>query len=667
MKTIAFYSYKGGAGRSLLLLNYAKYLAYCGHSVFIMDCDLEAPGLHHKIFDNEIDLKPAWEKWKTNHKDSSGVVDYILYHQENGEHPDVDQYVFSFQFKNTNTACYFMPAGDASLNQYASRVLKIDWKEYFPPPGSSSEIFVGHKFFSDLKRKIADRYNKPTDFLLIDSRTGITDIGNEVLGNLPDVAVCLFLCSSENFEGTRKILNAFNSLNNAGKYKKVVPVLARIPNNLNDETVAHQQAKSELGEVLNGRAILTLHEELSLHVAEELRFGCNKALRESILLCDYLKLFRTLDKATSQQSKYSSLEDSYLDNDDLAGTGVNHDLNIPFLIETIIERGVLYHAGKYPGNTTQEIYDKRTKDKDLGYGYTDGPSYKDFASLVLRNLLGKISRGITSFKKNEIPIPESDINWDLLGLQIGTKFDFCSELYYLTKYRALYLDVVRLGSIRTFTCFVKKESAVYNAISHVATNLNFEQTVSVAKTALKKKFMVCLMGESAAADVAAKEISRYVSGDSLTFRKDAEGLWEWLKQDTDMRLIVCDHSVARKLLSLVEEASEYATYVSRYEDCDTNKDEKLLFNCEDIPVGFLYPKNDSDWRYLINEAVADAVLTNPEIWNPLTMDMLKAGIKPLCFDDLVKHLVRGKNPDHAQQWLRDLDVKINSLKMEANL
>src|SRR5262249_26540020 len=43
---ITFYSYKGGAGRSMALANVAWILASNGKRVLALDWDLEAPGLH---------------------------------------------------------------------------------------------------------------------------------------------------------------------------------------------------------------------------------------------------------------------------------------------------------------------------------------------------------------------------------------------------------------------------------------------------------------------------------------------------------------------------------------------------------------------------------------------------------------------------------------------
>lgn len=49
METIAFYSYKGGVGRSLLVANAARFLGMLGKGVVALDLDVEAPGLHYKL------------------------------------------------------------------------------------------------------------------------------------------------------------------------------------------------------------------------------------------------------------------------------------------------------------------------------------------------------------------------------------------------------------------------------------------------------------------------------------------------------------------------------------------------------------------------------------------------------------------------------------------
>ena len=68
MKTITFYSYKGGVGRSLALANIATRLAEFGKKVCLLDFDLEAPGLHYKFSTLLSNQKKEIK---------NGIVDYI--------------------------------------------------------------------------------------------------------------------------------------------------------------------------------------------------------------------------------------------------------------------------------------------------------------------------------------------------------------------------------------------------------------------------------------------------------------------------------------------------------------------------------------------------------------------------------------------------------------
>ncbi len=45
MHTIAFYSFKGGVGRTLALVNVGVELVLTGRKVLLVDFDLEAPGI----------------------------------------------------------------------------------------------------------------------------------------------------------------------------------------------------------------------------------------------------------------------------------------------------------------------------------------------------------------------------------------------------------------------------------------------------------------------------------------------------------------------------------------------------------------------------------------------------------------------------------------------
>src|SRR5262250_840359 len=68
-RVITFYSYKGGAGRSMALANVAWILASNGKRVLALDWDLEAPGLHRYFhpFLADRDLTA-----------SEGLIDFVI-------------------------------------------------------------------------------------------------------------------------------------------------------------------------------------------------------------------------------------------------------------------------------------------------------------------------------------------------------------------------------------------------------------------------------------------------------------------------------------------------------------------------------------------------------------------------------------------------------------
>src|SRR5215475_1162581 len=62
-RIITFYSYKGGAGRTMALANVAWILASNGYRVLTVDWDLESPGLHRYfhpfLLDKQLRASPG--------------------------------------------------------------------------------------------------------------------------------------------------------------------------------------------------------------------------------------------------------------------------------------------------------------------------------------------------------------------------------------------------------------------------------------------------------------------------------------------------------------------------------------------------------------------------------------------------------------------------------
>ncbi|MBL4586960.1 MAG: tetratricopeptide repeat protein [Flavobacteriales bacterium] len=287
MKTITFYSYKGGVGRSLALSQVAIRLSEYGKKVCVLDFDLEAPGLHFK-FHNYDKVTPI----------SKGIVDYI------------DEFVvsrkipasikdFSIQLKPKNRTYKnidLTPAGNIEKDDYWMKLSQIDWSSLFYKKESS-----GVKFFLDLKARI-NKELKP-DFLLIDSRTGITDIAGITLRLLADEAVVLAANNDENMFGSKKIIKSLIDSDKTlfGAVPKVHFVLTRIP--FTDEplerlkeTDLRNRRKKELLDYLKADTldISVIHSDRRLEEDERHLMGYEYEKKTVSISNDYLKLFEKL-------------------------------------------------------------------------------------------------------------------------------------------------------------------------------------------------------------------------------------------------------------------------------------------------------------------------------------------------------------------------------------
>src|ERR1700754_4924744 len=108
MKTITFYSYKGGVGRSLALTNIATRLLEFGRKVCLLDFDLEAPGLHLKL--SHLSDRIIIEK---------GIVDYVHdYINEGLLASDIRDFTINILDVKNNSELYLIPAGNTETRTY---------------------------------------------------------------------------------------------------------------------------------------------------------------------------------------------------------------------------------------------------------------------------------------------------------------------------------------------------------------------------------------------------------------------------------------------------------------------------------------------------------------------------------------------------------------------
>lgn len=284
MQTLTFYSYKGGVGRTLMVANMARYLASFGKKVLAVDFDLEAPGLHYKLGVENPER---------------GLIDYLhrLFLEE--EIPEsLAPYVVEVEAENAaGGSIHLLPAGAAPSPAYWRQLSRLDWHALF-----YSEDAPGVALFLEIQERIAQEH--APDFLLIDSRTGITEVGGATTTLLADRVICLLLNNRENLDGAREVLR---SLRRAPRLPgqaplEIWPVLSRIPEvggereaGLVREVHDFLCAEAEdLASTLTFPELFVLHGDPELQLREALCVGAGKGPEESILLRDYLVLFGKL-------------------------------------------------------------------------------------------------------------------------------------------------------------------------------------------------------------------------------------------------------------------------------------------------------------------------------------------------------------------------------------
>ena len=214
MYVTTFYSFKGGVGRTMALVNAAVELARRGRRVLAVDFDLEAPGL------DTFDIFPS-----KSHV--PGIIDFVREYLVSGQAPEVVNFVGkSPDFGDCSGGLWVMPSG-AQKETYAADFSQIDWGELY-------EKRNGYLLFEDLKVQW-ERVIRP-DYVLIDSRTGHTDTGGICTRQLPDAVAIFFFPNEQNLRGLTKIVRDIRSETGGARKREIDLhfVMSNVPD-LDDE------------------------------------------------------------------------------------------------------------------------------------------------------------------------------------------------------------------------------------------------------------------------------------------------------------------------------------------------------------------------------------------------------------------------------------------------
>jgi cellulose biosynthesis protein BcsQ len=244
VETIAFYSFKGGTGRSLAVAQLSVLLARFGQRVIVLDLDFGAPGLPFKY-------KSIFE-WLEIPR--LGVLELLNSYRQTKQIPNLETKLIPAipEFLDV------FPAGNpfTSDSEY--------WNTYTDP---EMQTFLTTKiecdeFFEKLKDTISSTY--PTaDFLLIDTPSGVSRLAAIAAQLLADKFVCLSANHPDGLLGTNLILKDLQDKERQGVRvpSEWYSVLSRIPDYHFEEGKLKQTSEERL------RSSGTEKNCTSLHIA----------------------------------------------------------------------------------------------------------------------------------------------------------------------------------------------------------------------------------------------------------------------------------------------------------------------------------------------------------------------------------------------------------------
>lgn len=242
-----FYSYKGGVGRSMAMANIAEYFYRKGLRVVAIDWDLEAPGLESFFYNQQDESESARVKLI---RSQLGLIDMLLAYRRqyaslsrlrsksgsaastDGAEPEealreaprekptmakqieflqenlppLKPYLYPIHDEGSlsshpEAALWLLPAGWRSgerFSLYSEAVQNFNWTDFY-------ERFDGKAYFEWMRYEL----EKAADIILIDSRTGVTEMGGVCTRQLADVVVGLAVLNNQNIDGLAKMVKSF--------------------------------------------------------------------------------------------------------------------------------------------------------------------------------------------------------------------------------------------------------------------------------------------------------------------------------------------------------------------------------------------------------------------------------------------------------------------------
>ena len=198
LNVISYYSYKGGVGRTVALIQTAYNLARQGKRVLLLDLDIEAPSLHNLFSDQVNDPIDGVQ---------AGIVEY-LYHSVVQKKTDIslNEICCKLSVPDIQGEMFLIPALKTMNKQYLYQIGRLQTEKI-----QEDQVFA--RLFEEIKRDYA------VDMIMIDTRAGFNSWGSLSLLTLSTQVIFVAYPNEENVEGLNV---AFEMLDNVGKKQYAV-------------------------------------------------------------------------------------------------------------------------------------------------------------------------------------------------------------------------------------------------------------------------------------------------------------------------------------------------------------------------------------------------------------------------------------------------------------
>ena len=201
-RIFTFYSYKGGTGRTMALANIAWILASRGKRVLVIDWDVEAPGLHRYFApflsdptlsetDGLIEFLVRYVVSVTKELPEGTTSDAKWYRS----YADIKRYAEPLQWQFPDGGGIDLVGAGQQNASYGARVNGFNWDGFY-------RQFGGGAFLDESIQQMKAAY----DYVLIDSRTGISDTSGICTIHMPDALVVFYTLNNQSIEGASSVM-----------------------------------------------------------------------------------------------------------------------------------------------------------------------------------------------------------------------------------------------------------------------------------------------------------------------------------------------------------------------------------------------------------------------------------------------------------------------------